>query len=110
MNDNDDTYTVSIEGATVGGLTSEYTYDFGSLSPSPTTITFDTLDTLQTDDNITFDVNNINMIDISEIEDMCTEYPALEKAWRNFKTLYDMTLQDYKGKQKERGFDDKIPF
>ena len=106
MNDNDTDYTFSIEGATVSGnSTWSSTYDFGTTSP--TTIT---LDTLQTDDNITFDVNNINMIDISEIEDMCTEYPALEKVWRNFKTLYDMTLQDYKGKQKERGFDDKIPF
>jgi hypothetical protein len=109
MNDNDDTYTFSIEGATVSGnstWSSTYdTYDFGTVSP--TTIT---LDAPIADSNITFDVDNINIIDISEIEDMCTEYPALEKVWRNFKTLYDMTLQDYKGKQKERGFDDKIPF
>ena len=101
---NDDTYTVSIEGATVGGL--DYTYDVG-MAP-PTTITLDSSPV----GDITFDLDSTDntMIDISEIEDMCTEYPALEKVWRNFKTLYDMTLQDYKGKQKERGFDDKIPF
>ena len=49
-------------------------------------------------------------IDPQQVENMCEEYPALQKVWRNFKSLYDMTLQDYKGKQKAGELDDNIPF
>lgn len=34
-----------------------------------------------------------------EVEEMCKEYPALEKAFENFKTIYKMVEQDYKGKK-----------
>jgi hypothetical protein len=37
---------------------------------------------------------------------MCKEYPALAKAYENFKTIYKMVHQDWKGKQK----DDEFPF
>jgi hypothetical protein len=47
---------------------------------------------------------------VEQVKSMCEEYPALDKAWKNFKALYDMTLQDYKGKMKEQGLDDEIPF
>ena len=40
-----------------------------------------------------------NMIDPDQVENMCKEYPALTKVWTNFKSVYDMTLQDYKGKK-----------
>jgi len=54
-----------------------------------------------------------NSIKPNEVESMCKEYPALEKVWRNFKAVYDMVQQDYKGK-KEAGeideFNDDIPF
>ena len=36
------------------------------------------------------------------INNMCKEYPALAKAFENFKTMYALVDQDYKGKQKER--------
>jgi len=58
----------------------------------------------------TFSVNTTKNINPDQVEDMCNEYPALEKVWRNFKSVYDMVIQDYKGKQKERGLDDDIPF
>jgi hypothetical protein len=58
----------------------------------------------------TFNINTIENINPDQVEDMCNEYPALEKVWRNFKSVYDMVIQDYKGKQKERGLDDDIPF
>lgn len=35
-----------------------------------------------------------------ELEKMCEEYPALEKAYENFKTVYKMVEQDWLGKQK----------
>ena len=67
-----------------------------------------------TDDTI--DLNNITicdpvefedrMPDVSKVEDMCNEYPALAKAYENFKTIYTMVHQDWVGKQKQ----DELPF
>ena len=51
-----------------------------------------------------------NSIEPSEVERMCNEYPALEKVWRNFKSVYDMVKQDYEGKKKAGEIDDDIPF
>ena len=39
---------------------------------------------------------------VSRIEEMCDEYPALLKAYAQFKLIYKMTEQDYEGKLKER--------
>lgn len=68
-----------------------------------------------TDDTVTISLDNMswdfgNKIDPDEVAKMCKEYPGLEKVWRNFKSVYDMCKQDYKGKLKERGLDDDIPF
>ena len=49
-------------------------------------------------------------LSISEVERMCKEYPALEKVWRNFKSVYDMVKQDYQGKKDAGELDDDIPF
>ena len=38
-------------------------------------------------------------IEIVEVESMCKEYPALAKVYENFKTVYDLVLQDWKGKK-----------
>lgn len=38
---------------------------------------------------------------LSEVEEMCKEYPALEKAFKNFETIYKMVEQDYKGKKED---------
>lgn len=78
------------------------------LSSSPT-FTFDT----SSDYSINLGPTNPlvdHMPHIDDIENMCKEYPALEKAFENFKTVYKMVEQDYKGKLKERGLDDDIPF
>jgi hypothetical protein len=37
-----------------------------------------------------------------KVKEMCKEYPALEKAYENFKTIYTMVEQDWIGKQKEQ--------
>ena len=47
-------------------------------------------------------------INPDRVERMCKHYPALEKVWRNFKSVYDMVEQDYKGNYKD--LDDDIPF
>lgn len=38
--------------------------------------------------------------DFYEVESMCKEYPALEKAFENFKTIYEMVKDDYASKIK----------
>ena len=69
-----------------------------------------TIDTNTTDTiDIGWIYNNMN-IDPNEVEKMCKEYPALEKVWRNFKSVYDMVKQDYEGKKKAGEIDDDIPF
>lgn len=41
------------------------------------------------------------MPDVSKIEDMCNDYPALRTAYENFKTIYTMVHQDWQGRQDE---------
>jgi len=64
------------------------------------------------DDNIDLSSLNIStlnpvifkdyMPDVAKVEDMCNDYPALEKAYENFKTIYKMVQQDWQGKQDEK--------
>ena len=46
------------------------------------------------------------MPNLADVEQMCKEYPALEKAFENFKTIYKMVEQDYKGKKKAGELDE----
>ena len=41
------------------------------------------------------------MPDMDTVTKMCEEYPSLAKAYENFKTVYTLVEQDYKGKQEE---------
>ena len=38
-----------------------------------------------------------------QIQDMCAEYPGLDKAFDNFKITYKMVHQDWVGKKKKNG-------
>ena len=79
-----------------------------------------TIDVSNMTDYITIDANNDihwgthsitvsneifkdSMPGVYEVESMCEEYPALDKAYENFKTIYKMVHQDWVGKQKEDG-------
>ena len=91
------------------------TVDLGPGYELPNTITISDSDNLKFDDliitstdnsliysNGTYDYTfNDYLPAISEIENMCKEYPALAKAYENFKTVYKMVEQDYKGKQND---------
>lgn len=65
--------------------------------------------TLDLSDNTTYTFNSWQGYElwkdclpgIAEVENMCNEYPALKKAYENFKTIYNMVEQDYKGKQQD---------
>jgi hypothetical protein len=62
-----------------------------------------------TGDGGSIDLNNITIVEpvefedqmpsVAKIEDMCRDYPGLEKAYENFKTIYKMVHQDWQGKQ-----------
>ena len=124
MGDDKD-YTITIGNASedIGGWDSNITINGVSYS-TPTIDTIDTctvnLDTTYTTDTgseYTFNMGEYSnkmfedkMPSISRIEEMCEHYPALAKAYEQFKLIYKMTEQDYKGKLKERGIDDDIPF
>lgn len=43
-----------------------------------------------------------SMPDPQELKRMCEEYPGLEKAYENFKTVYKMVEQDWRGKQSDQ--------
>ena len=86
-----------------------------TLSSSDNTFTLNDTITINTGSGITdtvdFDwIYNNTSIDPTKVERMCKEYPALEKVWRNFKSVYDMVQQDYEGKKKTGELDDDIPF
>ena len=110
----DDGGTIDISG--IIDTTEDYTLDLSNISTSSMAdsvyTTTGSSDTITIGTNIT-DIdwlyNNMN-IDPSEVERMCKEYPALEKVWRNFKSVYDMVKQDYKGKQEAGELDDELPF
>ena len=86
------------------------------------TITIDSLSTITIDSSISthsygddwISINDINldsitttqpvefedcMPDVAKVEDMCRDYPALEKAYENFKTIYKLVHQDWQGRQ-----------
>ena len=108
----DDTITINLDD-TYGTTTTYWAGD------SITDITIDgandgtfTIDTSTLDDGVGLDwIYERYSLSISEVEKMCNEYPALEKTWRNFKSMYDMVKQDYQGK-KDAGEidDDELPF
>jgi len=72
------------------------------------TNTVDISDILSSNDQFTFDYDNIKIVptlwtetlpDVDTVNAMCNEYPALAKAYENFQTVYKLVEQDYKGKQ-----------
>ena len=124
MND-DKQYTITINEADKDTSTwSSNTISIGDLTyamPSTSeSITLDTIDTSFVNDTgseYTFNVGSTadkvfvdSMPSVHRIQEMCELYPALAKAYEQFKLIYKMTEQDYKGKLKERGIDDDIPF
>ncbi len=86
----------------------DYTLDITNIDGTISTISIDTSDHSWISINDTIDLSNItldrvvfedSMPDPEEIKRMCEEYPALDKAYENFKTIYKMVHQDWRGKQ-----------
>jgi len=83
------------------------TIDVGSITSD--TISTITLDDTHWADSITWDQIEFedSMPSVAKVEDMCKDYPALDKAYENFKTIYKMVHQDWKGKNDK---DEELPF
>ena len=101
----DSMYTITTDNSTV---TDTFTVDVNSGAFTLDGVTFD-------DDNI--DLNSITisldkvmfedmMPSVAQIEDMSVEYPAMKIAYENFKTMYNLVIDDWKSKQE----DDDLPF
>ena len=91
------------------------------LCPSASeSITLDTIDTSFVNDTgseYTFNVGStadkvfVDSMPMFHPYKKCVNYILHSaKAYEQFKLIYKMTEQDYKGKLKERGIDDDIPF
>jgi hypothetical protein len=106
----EDTYTITLSDLDESGMTvtssltmAEPTIDVSSITTSTIdTSAFDELFSSETD--ILLDINTPvefedHMPEVSKIEDMCNDYPALAKAYENFRSIYAMVHQDWKGKQ-----------
>jgi len=83
--------TITLPPLTVG-TGNEYVISSG------TTINLDNISTTFTFDNIEW---KNSFPDFHTVEKMCEEYPGLAKAFENFKTVYKMVEQDWKGKMKD---------
>ena len=97
--------TITIDLNSTYGATTTYTYpsnlDLSNVtltSSYDTSIVGDTI-TLTGLDGMWWSDNEKTHIEITEIEKMCVEYPALAKVYENFKTVYDLVKQDWKGKK-----------
>ena len=108
----DNTITINLSDYT---MNTDSSYISSSNLDSITTIsgiydtpTVDISDILSSDDQISFDFDNIKIVptlwkealpDLYTVNDMCEQYPALAKAYENFQTVYKLVEQDYKGKK-----------
>ena len=116
-------YTISIAEPEENGFDYSNTISINNITYTTSgpidssTVTLDTMDLNDTGTEFTYNMPNFDqtefvdvMPSIARLDEMCEMYPALAKAYEQFKLIYKMTEQDFKGKLKERGIDDEIPF
>ncbi len=107
----DDTITIDMSNMNTDGsfITSSNLDSITTISGISTN-TVNISDIISSDDQISFDWDNIKIVptlwtetlpDVDTVNAMCEQYPALAKAYENFKTVYKLVEQDYKGKQED---------
>ena len=91
-------------------------YDIGDIYVDSHTMDSYTIDTTNIFTSDTIDLGNLTfnhvvfedyMPNPQTLKRMCEEYPALEKVYKNFKTVYSMVEQDWKGNNDD---DEELPF
>ena len=107
-NEDNSTYTIDISSLTTSS-DSVYvsTTDMSTVSTITLTGTgTDSLSEYTFDTAQEFDFDGITIVatdfvdtmpDLEKVQKMCMHYPSLAKAFENFKTIYKMVEQDYKG-------------
>ena len=103
-------YTFNVSTNTNGSVITSSNLDSITTISGISTSTVNISDILSSDDQITFDFDNIKIVptlwketlpDVDTVNDMCEQYPALAKAYENFQTVYKLVEQDYKGKKED---------
>jgi hypothetical protein len=99
----DSEYTFDIADLTVN------TIDISDITYSTTNTGTITLEDTHWTDSITWEQVEFedHMPSVAKVEDMCKDYPALAQAYENFKTIYTLVHQDWKGKNDK---DEELPF
>jgi hypothetical protein len=111
MDGTTDTITIDLSntyGTTTSTLTIGDEFTVGDVSIDTYTVDTIDLDWLK-DHRITLEPTMWEdcMPDPQKLKKMCEQYPALEKVYENFKTVYSMVEQDWKGNHDD---EDDIPF
>ena len=108
-----DTITIDLSDYTMdssGSVISSSDFDSITTISGISTSTVNISDIISSDDQISFDWDNIKIVptlwkealpDLYTVNDMCEQYPALAKAYENFQTVYKLVEQDYKGKKED---------
>ena len=108
-----DTITIDLSDYTMdssGSVISSSNLDSITTISGISTSTVNISDIISSDDQISFDWDNIKIVptlwkealpDLYTVNDMCEQYPALAKAYENFQTVYKLVEQDYKGKKED---------
>ena len=110
----DDTITIDLSDYTMDSSGSFITSSNLDSITTISSISTDTIDISEIgyalDNQITFDYDDLKIVptlwkealpDVDTVNAMCEQYPALAKAYENFKTVYKLVEQDYKGNQKD---------
>jgi hypothetical protein len=102
MNDNDTTFSITLDEDYLNDSGSEYTFN------TDTTITVgEHVDGITLNQYPKYSDIISSYIDPTRVEAMCEHYPALKKSWDNFYSIYKMVDQDYKGNHEK---EEEIPF
>lgn len=100
----EDTITIDLSNThstTTSTLTIADDYTIGD-------ITIDSIDIDWLKDNTRHKMFEDCMPDPQKLKKMCEQYPALEKVYENFKIVYSMVEQDWKGNHQDD--QDEFPF
>tara|TARA_B100000073_G_C23702463_1_gene560937 strand:- start:831 stop:1205 length:375 start_codon:yes stop_codon:yes gene_type:complete len=114
--DNDDMVLTSegdyLPASSIYGTGMDLVDDYG-VSDTVTITLDDTLKSLTDNYDPLYDINledikvtvveqdfKDKMPDLNKVKDMCKRYPSLKKSYENFKSIFAMVEQDYKGKLK----------
>ena len=103
INVDESDYTFSVSDYTVD------TIDVSSITTSTINTSTVTLEDTHWADSIVWEQTEFEdtMPSVAKVEDMCKDYPALAQAYENFKTIYTLVHQDWKGKNDK---DEELPF